>query len=1404
MSSFIANPNRDASDTIAGFVYQVDVTLLRWLNLQADEVLELERGEDIDTIQKWLDGGDLRTLEQVKRRSSPVTLRSPDALASIANFSEHKTNNPTSRLRFRFLTTGKTGKEKKWPLSGTGIEAWEALRQGRVNDKDRATIAHEIRSFLKDCPRPEKLSLSAWQSLQALLAGEDEIKLIELIESFEWSTGARDDSTPQGQIKKALIESHYAADESGAQAILERLFLYVFRKLSQSGPKSLTSAELSEQLLQPPVSGGDRQLFTVLALVREQGKRLDLLEDKFLQEQGLVAALGVQIAQLKDEQGKSIRIEYRDPIPNLDCPEIVHPSAARKETVDHAIANLEQTGWIHIVGEPGIGKTQLALLVSQRLGSTTFWINLRDCTEDQACAILDLSIGAASGVERKILIREWYSQAASRIAGTAIVIDDLPRMFISGRLAQRLDFLRSACKANGIRLLSASYYHFPNALVSSGNVFELNAPRLENREILEFLRINGAPESHLTEGFADFLHTLTQGLPILMTAVARFLVTHDWKVEWSSLQSILQGEFAKAIRQDAEGVIQATVPDADTRELLYRLRLVLGDFSKSEVEAVALIPKRVDLAIEKLQRLTGLWVQEYKLGRYRISALLDSSISTYLNSKTKRGVHAVLALRVLSKKKIDPSAVFSAFYHFDAADLPQQAVILLLQALWRFWESKDAVDEWGISNIWSDRPLPSSVDINLRLFLRALQIAAFDRRGREMSFLRDDFERLVQESKGEQRWGAFMAASFLTIHFAFTKPIWANRYLLIALRNSAGNKIVLPDGNRMDIPDNAQLETALWVTAHKSSTDEDVEDWLATVSQLTSDHLERLRESDIARDNAVILCESIWLREYRKPEAERDWDRVTRLLKAVETTGIKVGFPLLSAAAIRTQIVILAEWEKKIDEAVRRAEKALTESTTDDERFLLLEVTGRQLTYADRWEEGVKWLQDALALNATGFPIWERNVLITLSEGIGRLNANDATNYTKKAVEVAEKWILEPMQTAEALAEQSIALWFASDRAGALHALERGVDILMTREEAALWKKTFLLFLHVAGYFGAMAFSGSPPSASFAIPRRGMFLATDNIYEEAYKPVQRSLLFIRMAMFADGVGDMNAARVWTRRALQLSPNEVGLPTLVQSFSWLSVAPDLLANDWQAVLQTAELILQLPAIPKDTFNEIDIPDGTDRAEASEIGQTALRDRGINKAVFPLVVRLATLNLSGPITNELSEVSKLLSARTREKDDIWHEVSGLIEGVFSSDPDWKSLYEHVAKYYGEGRIGLGMIAMVGCILYPPVKQSLAFQVSFAQTLAKLFPKRSSIWREIVEPLFLAYWRRAALAGEVVFRTSQSYVNRRLDEVSGGNHGSRLRRLLREMVFCVGLNVPDADRSWLETDDSLNVDA
>ena len=42
---------RDAWATIRGYVYQVDLTIQRWLELEPGFELELERGEDVDIRQ---------------------------------------------------------------------------------------------------------------------------------------------------------------------------------------------------------------------------------------------------------------------------------------------------------------------------------------------------------------------------------------------------------------------------------------------------------------------------------------------------------------------------------------------------------------------------------------------------------------------------------------------------------------------------------------------------------------------------------------------------------------------------------------------------------------------------------------------------------------------------------------------------------------------------------------------------------------------------------------------------------------------------------------------------------------------------------------------------------------------------------------------------------------------------------------------------------------------------------------------------------------------------------------------------------------------------------------------------------------------------------------------------------
>ena len=124
--------DRDAWATIRGFVFQVDTTILRWLDLKESQLLELERGEDIDLIFRAFSasGEDCdRFLEQLKRRDANITLRDTEVVEALASFYEHKTTNPSANLRFRFLTTAGIGLERDRPF---GVDPFVKTRFLRI------------------------------------------------------------------------------------------------------------------------------------------------------------------------------------------------------------------------------------------------------------------------------------------------------------------------------------------------------------------------------------------------------------------------------------------------------------------------------------------------------------------------------------------------------------------------------------------------------------------------------------------------------------------------------------------------------------------------------------------------------------------------------------------------------------------------------------------------------------------------------------------------------------------------------------------------------------------------------------------------------------------------------------------------------------------------------------------------------------------------------------------------------------------------------------------------------------------------------------------------------------------------------------------------------------------------
>ena len=503
-----------------------------------------------------------------------------------------------------------------------------------------------------------------------------------------------------------------------------------------------------------------------------------------------------------------------------------------------------------------------------------------------------------------------------------------------------------------------------------------------------------------------------------------------------------------------------------------------------DIANVALVRKVIPLPGEKVQRMTGLWLQQVGKGRCLRSPLITSGLADSLDPTTRKGVHYVLARRILARKSLEPIEVFTCVSHLLMAGAMNFAVIIVIQALTIFIElDQQLEDDFGFARMWSSGPFPTDVDVNLQLCLRALQIVVLARQGRDVLPMLAALDAIIAEVRGTG-WGVAVAAGTLAIHLVRELPILANKYLLHALGSFTDAR--LPDGSalpRSDYP----LETILWMSSYSCKSDVEVESWLATISRLTPAQIENLKSSDLMEDNITILCDGIWMREYLKPETDRHWNSVRAKLNEVEATARAIGFPLLEAAAVRTRIMLLAEWEDQLEAALTLAESSLNRLHGDGCRFLIMEVTGRQLSYAGKLQEAKIWLGRALTCGAYRHSLWRRNVLITMAELHGPADPRGAIEFTAEAVRICQDGKLLDSLYIEALAEHGIALWRAGEGLQSFRMFEEATDRMFAiRADTNNWKGLFARLFAVIAYFSGVARNGKPQEGHVE-PEQGLF-----------------------------------------------------------------------------------------------------------------------------------------------------------------------------------------------------------------------------------------------------------------------------------------------------------------------------
>ena len=300
---FTVARDRDAYPTIRGFVYQVTLTLRRWISLEEGQHLELERGEDIDLVCRAINAATKdeanRLLEQVKHREQNLTLRTPAALEFLTNAVEHSAANPTTQLRFCFTTNATVGVEQSCPFPDriAGIKLWEQVRRGELTEPERSRAIGALAEFLAQSTRPDGISEHNWTRLQEIVAGPDRSHFAEFVSRFEWSTSTTNADSVDQDVRNRLIEQRVAVDETQAEQLFQRLFLFVFKRLCEPGIKRLTRNEFQEQVALPTLSESDH------ATLARLNECISQLEVRIENVEATVATVDKSVKELTANQG---------------------------------------------------------------------------------------------------------------------------------------------------------------------------------------------------------------------------------------------------------------------------------------------------------------------------------------------------------------------------------------------------------------------------------------------------------------------------------------------------------------------------------------------------------------------------------------------------------------------------------------------------------------------------------------------------------------------------------------------------------------------------------------------------------------------------------------------------------------------------------------------------------------------------------------------------------------------------------------------------------------------------------------------------------------------------------------------------------------------------------------------
>ncbi len=1411
MNPFTPLPDRDAYSTIRGFVYQVDLSIVRWLTLKPGQVLQLEAGEDIDLIVDALKTTPFpvqRLLDQVKHREQSLTLRSKAALESISNAIRHRKLNPGHVLQFRYSTNARIGQEQPIEVGKTLpmplLALWEKLRTNEPiplangAEMTRANAVDLLQRFMASVDKPSGFNDAAWTQLIDFFKASNEATILELVGAIEWATGGTAADDMQPRIEQQLLDLGLTADGTQARQLYERLFLYVFRLLSQAGDKRLTPDGLIEQKDLPVLAEADREL---LVRVRE---RLEILNFRIADVETVVSTLVLRLAA---QEEITCRPEF-NLAPRIDPPGLPEPHSLRVALVQDTVNAIADAHWAIISGVANSGKSTFALLIAQRLGGACNWVRLPAGGDQQVTAALERALATIAGANPTANRRAWLRQVCSSAgAGGSIVVDPLPDLVHMPELSDRIRELAVACREQGVHLLTVTPHQLPPGVLTAvpdGSRRTVELPLFSTAETRELLIAYGAQEGFCTEQRVQFLHALTRGQPVLLGASAQFLKGTCWNFAEAQFNELLAGDHHQAIADDVVRRLVGTVT-APARELLYRLSLAWTSVTRAEIDAVGRVPPAVPGWLEALTELVGPWITENGNTQLRLSPLVKT-LGAGLEPAVRMACHLSLGDALLKRREIGMSESLEAISHFETGGEPDKAATLFLMSLLAVREASNLQIGEPLISLWAHRRMPEQMNLGIRLVARSYQLLLRAERGLANESVLADLDSLMAEAPEQDRWAVPMAAAFASMGLASVNP---NAAIALALRAvQTWDQLRGPGGEVLPADLEIGPERLFWFVVPHLRTADQFDLWLSSMELLPAQSQAKMLDLRHGALGCSVFTNLIVEAEARKPANVQDWNEVTARFEQLFARAGAINATLLQGAALRSLVRVQAEFQKRLDQALVTAGRgdALASPAA---RYLVASEMGRQATIAKRYSEARTWLGRALAEEPADFPSEAFLVRCAASTAFGEVDASAGVDQAANGVRIVEESLeFSPVDRAAAVSMHAYAVYLSDGVETAaplwINAVER---ILAAEEDSLEWRCLVVTFGSCTALLACVATTGSPPApnidgSAYTAPTREAFFCRSPAIAGLFSKSRFSQALFLAGELAQWSGDGRAAMRIYQVALQQSQSAGDVKTASFCTMRLTVGRilDGRYHELVGVERSARQRLTALLREEEAGRDADRPEfNLEEAVTalSEADRRHVEEELVRNVVFPGIVHVLTLSIITPVAAEplAMQIVQLCRAEGNHSvsQGLWNLCARIGEAAFlenASPANLKSLVSSPGTPLVASAIAWLCAAQGGT-----VSDSVADQLAVFSRLGPTYRQGTTVHDQVLIPYLTTFWTDRLNNRGFGFHNPAS-VRREFEEACQSPVGQRIRRVLSATLSGVKLGtMPVEIARWLQ---------